>query len=467
MNKTSHTDTIHPDNFLESLGKSKQVFLSFAARISPINFNLLLDNFALKSNDVFYFSQPDKKITFLSFDELTIQTFESGEFKIISEEIEVLKKKLISNHSEFPDVNFPVFLTCAKFPVNKSADEWKDFGEIDFIIPRFSLFKQSDSFYLLYNLLTESFSNSENINLLLEQQAEKIYQLEARLKGNNDDKSVISLIEQMDDETNWNKKVSDSIDAIKQKKIEKIVLSRRLKFEIQSELNWQNTFKQLDEKYPNCTNFLLKSGDSIFFGSTPELLAEFSGNQFFTEALAGSIMRGINADEDNNLENELLESKKNKVEHDEVTNHIKSSLKNFLENIEIDENPVVKKFSNIQHLQTRIRGKLKTDTDIFDIINSMFPTPAVCGIPKEKTLQLIREFEDFDRGLYSGLIGWFNCQGSGEFNVAIRSALINKNLMYAYAGCGIVEDSNPHEEYEETKLKLKPILSLFDNANKS
>ncbi len=224
-------------------------------------------------------------------------------------------------------------------------------------------------------------------------------------------------------------------------------------------------YSDLDQKYPTCTNFLIKSGESIFFGSTPELLARFSGNQFFTEALAGSIMRGENSTEDARLENELLMSKKNKVEHDLVTDHIKTSLQNFLEKIEIDENPTVKKFSNIQHLQTNVKGILKQDSNIFDIITALFPTPAVCGIPKEKSLQLIKDTEEFDRGLFSGLIGWFNFNGYGEFNVAIRSALINKNTLYTFAGCGIVEDSNPDDEFEETNLKLKPILSLFDNAN--
>jgi menaquinone-specific isochorismate synthase len=89
----------------------------------------------------------------------------------------------------------------------------------------------------------------------------------------------------------------------------------------------------------------------------------------------------------------------------------------------------------------------------------------VCGIPKEKSLQLIREIEEFDRGLFSGLIGWFNCKGDGEFSVSIRSALIKDKQIYAYAGCGIVEGSKPAEEFQETILKLKPILSLFDNAD--
>ncbi|MCK7528226.1 MAG: chorismate-binding protein [Ignavibacteriales bacterium] len=100
-------------------------------------------------------------------------------------------------------------------------------------------------------------------------------------------------------------------------------------------------------------------------------------------------------------------------------------------------------------------------------MSSLFPTPAVCGIPKEQSLKMIEKTEDFDRGLFSGVIGWFNADNYGEFFVTIRSALVKDNKLYAYAGCGIVEGSDPQEEFDESKLKLKPILSLFNNADKN
>jgi len=104
---------------------------------------------------------------------------------------------------------------------------------------------------------------------------------------------------------------------------------------------------------------------------------------------------------------------------------------------------------------------------MFSVISAIFPTPAVCGIPKELSLKMIEQTEIFDRGLFSGIIGWFNADDYGEFFVTIRSALVKGNKLYAYAGCGILESSDPNEEFEETQLKLKPILSLFDYAVKS
>jgi menaquinone-specific isochorismate synthase len=465
MIKNSHTDTSIPDEFLENYTNTNQVFLSFVAKISEVNFNLLLDHFTKSADDVFYFNQPDKKIQFLSFDDLTVQTFKNNEFNKITNEIKVLKNKLISNHNEFPGIEFPVFLTCAKFPVERSSSEWSDFGEIDFLIPKMSLFQSGNDYFLLYNVLTESFSSVENLNEILERHSEHIYQLESKLKEKESAKNIISLLEHSDDIKQWDKKISNIISEIKQKKIEKVVLSKRIKYEVKSEINWQQIFKELNNNYPNCTNYLLKSGKSIFFGSTPELLARFSGNNFYTEALAGSISRGKNSAEDLENESKLLQSKKNNFEHNAVIQHIKSSIQKFVQDLEINDKPVVKKFSNIQHLHTVIKGKLGPASNIFDIILSLFPTPAVCGIPKDKALQLINDFEEFDRGLFSGLIGWFNCEGYGEFDVTLRCGLVNQNDLYVFAGCGIVEDSDPTEEYEETKLKLKPILSLFDNAD--
>jgi len=95
------------------------------------------------------------------------------------------------------------------------------------------------------------------------------------------------------------------------------------------------------------------------------------------------------------------------------------------------------------------------------LLKELFPTPAVCGLPKETASHLIKKMESYRRGLYSGIIGWFNFNDEGEFAVAIRSALSTNNKLHAFAGCGIVEDSDPESEYKETELKLKTIMSLF------
>lgn len=460
-----NTQAKNKNEFLEDLTNIKQVFLSFAAKISPINFNLLLNNFANKPDDVIFFSQPDKNTVFLSYDELAVHSFNQNEFHLIEDEIEILKNKLITNHDEFPGINFPIFILTSKFPGYKTSEEWNDFGEIDFLIPKIALYKKSEEYFILYNTLTESFSGHENLNEFLEKQIEKIFNLENKLNPPAFNNSKISFIEQSDDKASWENKIKRVLKFIEQKEIDKIVISRRLEYKCDQEINWKFIFDELNEKYPGCTNFLLKSNNSFFFGSTPELLARINGHEFFTEALAGSIMRGNDDTEDVKYENELLNSSKNKTEHDAVTNHLINVLSNYIDNMKVDDNRTVKKLLSIQHLQTGIHGILKPNIKVLDILPSFFPTPAVCGIPKDKTIKLISEIENFDRGLFAGLFGWLDFNGNGEFNVTIRSTLLKNNKLYAFAGCGIVEGSDPEEEFEETNLKLKPILSLFENAN--
>ena len=123
----------------------------------------------------------------------------------------------------------------------------------------------------------------------------------------------------------------------------------------------------------------------------------------------------------------------------------------------------------IQHLWTPIRAKLNNGRSVLTILKDLHPTPAICGTPYNSALLSIKESEEHDRGLYAGIIGWFNNNNHGEFAVAIRSAILKGNVLHAFAGCGIVEGSDPEAEYAETKLKLRPIFSLFDyeSTNKS
>jgi menaquinone-specific isochorismate synthase len=467
MSNTAQISANTSDDLSENLSDPKKVFFSYAAKISPLKFTLLLEHFVNIAEDVFYYSEPDSKISFLSFEILNRQSFSFDNYESLAEEISILKNKLVSNHSDYDKIKLPIFLTSVKFPVKKDSEEWSDFNDIDFIVPKIILFQNSGTCFIIANFFSESFSHHENFNEFLERETELIYNLENRLQEASEDRTSLKDINVNNEFENWKNKIESVIDEIKREKIDKVVIARRVENIITSSINWQKIMGDLNLRFPTCTNFLYKSGKSIFFGSTPEILIKYSGNTFSTEALAGSIKRGINPDQDKQLEEELLKSDKNKVEHEAVIDYIKKSIFNYVDEVEVVKNPVVKKLPNIQHLQTSVTGTLKSKDLIFKIISSLFPTPAVCGIPKEQSLKMIEKTENFDRGLFSGVIGWFNADNYGEFFVTIRSALVKDDKLFAYAGCGIVEGSDAEEEFEETQLKLKPILSLFNNADKN
>ena len=253
------------------------------------------------------------------------------------------------------------------------------------------------------------------------------------------------------------------LDEITKHNIEKIVLARRMQLVLKSNFSISSFLSKLQTKYPECITFAYKENDSIFFGSTPEKLFTLDGNKIETEALAGSIARGANLNEDLVLESNLLNNQKDINEHNNVLSFLLSNLEDFSEKISYNPKPQIKKLQNIQHLQTPIKAMLKEGVDILELLRKLHPTPAVCGLPQKKAWELIEDLEYFDRGLYAGVVGWFNEKRKCEFSVGIRSAILKNNMLTAYAGCGIVEGSDPISEYHETELKFKPILSLLEN----
>ncbi len=244
---------------------------------------------------------------------------------------------------------------------------------------------------------------------------------------------------------------------------EKIVLSRQVAIELSDSPPIYEILNRLSEEYVNTYVFAYKNNTSVFFGASPEKLAKIRDGWIEADALAGSISRGVDEKDDDILANELLTSKKNLAEQRAVVKFIKESFSSFADIDNSGEMPVIKKLPNIQHLWTPIKAKLHADRNIFSILQEIHPTPAICGVPWSAAISSIRDMENHRRGLFAGIIGWFNFENEGEFAVAIRSALLRQKKIYAFAGCGIVEGSDPVKEYEESELKLKPILSLFEN----
>jgi menaquinone-specific isochorismate synthase len=148
-----------------------------------------------------------------------------------------------------------------------------------------------------------------------------------------------------------------------------------------------------------------------------------------------------------------------------VLKFLVSQLADISEKIEYENNPKIKKLRSIQHLISKIEARLKTDVSIIEIIERLFPTPAVCGFPKVKAIDVIQNLESFDRGLYAGILGWITPQNESEFAVAIRSAFIKGRKLRAFVGCGIIKESDAEAEFNETELKFKTIISLFENEN--
>lgn len=257
----------------------------------------------------------------------------------------------------------------------------------------------------------------------------------------------------------WQDLVSATARKIQQGTYDKVVLARSiLANSTTGPFDVDATLYRLRNSYPGAYIFAMQRGERYFVGATPERLLRANDGQLLTAALAGSYPRGATEQEDNQLGSELLQSAKNKGEHEIVVATIRAALEKLCSQVWVSEMPQLLKLKNIQHLKTPIVGTLLPGHNMLDAIQQMHPTPAVGGFPGELALTEIRSHEQLDRGWYAGPIGWVDANGDGEFAVALRSALLDGNTATLFAGCGIVADSQPESEYAESCLKFNVML---------
>ena len=267
------------------------------------------------------------------------------------------------------------------------------------------------------------------------------------------------------DKSNYDKVIFSVLNQIKPGKMEKVVISRSHHVKVGKDFKVVSAMQVLRNAYPKCVSFCFSfPGEGIFFGSTPERLVRLKNRFIHTEALAGTTSRGSNMEEDRILSESLLGSHKEREEHSLVLEQILRKLDPLIDDVQYSTTPQIMKLKNVQHLQTSISGTLNGNDTVLDLVSKLHPTSAVAGTPTTEAMELIDEMETHDRGWYSGPIGWIDEKGDGEFYVALRSALVKDEEAHVFAGGGIVSESHPQKEWDETELKLQPILSALSGG---
>lgn len=264
----------------------------------------------------------------------------------------------------------------------------------------------------------------------------------------------------------WQQMIGQATSSIHSGKLNKVVLSRvcEIWFNDRAPINAARTF--LNENYPDCYRFWFEPRPfHAFYGATPERLAQVNGRELKTMALAGSIRRGLTPEMDIALAEALLHSKKDLFEHAVVVESLQRRLEPVVSQLSVPEGPEILQLGYIQHLYTPIHGRLKEKTGILPIVERLHPTPALGGSPRESAMRFIREVEPVPRGWYAAPIGWIDHRLDGVFAVAIRSAVAQERRVWLHAGAGIVADSDPQKEWEETALKFKPMLNALGIGN--
>jgi len=259
----------------------------------------------------------------------------------------------------------------------------------------------------------------------------------------------------------WASSVATAVDAIRVGSLQKVVLARSVAVSSTEPVPVLRVFRSLVSRYSQCYNFAWKSGDAVFLGASPELLADVRGRRVLSNPLAGSAKRGEGHDDDRRIGDALLASAKDREEHRLVVEDLVARLGPLVIDLRVQDAPTLKKMATVQHLSTELSASLVSGYGILDVVAAAHPTPAVGGVSRDDAVAFISRAEQIDRGWYSGGLGWINGRGEGSVCIGLRCGLVRGLTTHLFAGAGIVADSQPDAELAETRLKLRPMLDLL------
>ncbi|MDQ3951855.1 MAG: isochorismate synthase [Actinomycetota bacterium] len=262
-------------------------------------------------------------------------------------------------------------------------------------------------------------------------------------------------------EVAWLDAVARAVDTIERGEVDKVVLARDVLVWSEQSFDVPSLLERLSARFPGCFTFSCAG----LIGATPELLVARSGDDVRSVVLAGSVARGSDAAEDERLASALMTSEKDLAEHAFAVDSVTGPLSDVCAELKV-EGPLLLRLANVQHISTRVHGRVTPahQESALELAGLLHPTAAVGGTPREPALEVIRTLEGMDRGRYSGPVGWVDSNGDGEWGIALRCGRFEGARGRLFAGNGIVAGSEPEAELEETRLKLRAMMSALEGA---
>ncbi|HVW81743.1 MAG TPA: isochorismate synthase [Mycobacteriales bacterium] len=259
-------------------------------------------------------------------------------------------------------------------------------------------------------------------------------------------------------EQTWAAAVAETVAAIRDGAVEKVVLARALDVTAPSAIDPRAVAARLARRFPSCFTYVCDG----LVGASPELLVRRVGRHAESIVLAGTVRRGADADEDAGLEHDLVASPKNAVEHRIAADSVRDAFAAVAADVVSDPSPQLLRLANVTHLATHVEAWLGPQPpSAMDLVARLHPTAAVGGMPQAEALAMISRLEAAPRGRYAGPVGWMDAKGDGEFAIALRCAQLSGRTARLWAGAGIVADSEPDAEVAETTAKFDAVLSAL------
>jgi menaquinone-specific isochorismate synthase len=331
---------------------------------------------------------------------------------------------------------------------------WRAFDRVHFDLPRYRYLTDGKQASLTLHVRPAEIAQTSNRRSWFAQTD----RLLSEIAVPSPPKNAPAIRQRRDDPSpaQWLCHVEDALAEVKQGTLEKVVLAREVLLELDAAPDVVRLLENLNVLSPETTRFAIRQDRCVFLGATPERLILRLGSELRTEAVAGS-MRALDPD----AAAHLMASEKERHEHDLVVRELLRKLEILGARPESPSRPAIRQLRHVIHLNTSVTARLFGPPHILTLMSRLHPTAAVGGVPEDRAAQFVREHEAFDRGCYAAPIGWFDAQGDGQFFVALRSGLLEGNHLRLYAGAGIVRDSQPEKELEETELKLQSLLEAL------
>jgi anthranilate synthase component 1 len=246
--------------------------------------------------------------------------------------------------------------------------------------------------------------------------------------------------------------------------IYQVVLSQRFETEVAADPF--TVYRALRHVNPSPYMYFLRVGDRSIVGSSPEMLVRVEGRRMQTHPIAGTRPRGRTEEEDVRLAEELKRNEKERAEHVMLVDLGRNDLGRVSSygSVRVPTYMTVERYSHVMHLVSIVEGKLDERHDRLDALVACFPAGTVSGAPKVRAMEIISELENRRRGVYAGAVGYVDFAGNLDFCITIRTVVIENGHAYVQAGAGIVADSNPTAEYEETRDKARAVIRALELA---
>ena len=403
----------------------------------------------------YYWQNREKTFTLVGLGHAYIIENNGGakRFDTVEDEWKNLTSQIVQEDQHLQPILFGGFTFD---PQNEVTGEWANFPQSYFTVATHQLVIRNDQAFVTINFITNQENSTETFEALRKERDALIHAAQVKELKTYAKPTMNSYEEPHKEE--YLQSIDQVTDLIKANEAQKVVIARSLALQFEEAITSPQILSHVVHEQPESYLFGLEHENMLFYGASPERLVKVDDGRAYSSCVAGSIKRGKTAEEDNQLGQSLLNDTKNRGEHHYVVEMITETFEKNCSEVKVPNGPKLLKIRDIQHLYTPVEGQLNEEATILQLVKHLHPTPALGGVPREQAMEMIRTYEPMNRGMYAAPIGWLDADGNGEFAVAIRSAALVEDKAYLYAGGGIVADSEPQSEYEETLVKFRPML---------